>query len=260
MPELPEVRQFLAGWKEAVADREIIRIESWDTRVMPESSDSLTSVFKGQKFTQFERVGKQMFSGTSNGEWLRFHFGMTGDFAFFRAEEPVPAYARGGFFFKGGEAIAFLDPRKFGKIERIVSPQAFCAEHHWGPDALEISETDFLERLKAKKGKVKTVLMDQHILAGVGNIYADEMLFQAGIHPEANCDRLSKPRLQKLFAAMHRAMAQSITYDTPSSEIPTGFFITQRKRGGVCPQCQTNIQEIRMGGRGTFFCKKCQRK
>jgi formamidopyrimidine-DNA glycosylase len=258
MPELPEVRQFLAEWREAVEGLEIAEIVSLDARVMPEASETLTARFKGKSFTRFTRVGKQMFTGTDSGEWLRFHFGMTGDFSFFKVGEGPPAYSRGCFFFKDGSAIAFLDPRKFGKVEWVPSPEAFCALHEWGPDALEMGESDFVDRLSKKKGKAKMVLMDQHVLAGIGNIYADEMLFQAGIHPEANLVNLGPKRLKRLYAAMHRSMAQSITYDTPASEIPAGFFITQRKKGGICTQCQSEIQEMRMGGRGTYYCPKCQ--
>lgn len=257
MPELPEVRNFLAEWRAVVEGEKLLRVDVLDSIVVTNPAEELENAFLQKSFTQFVRVGKQMFTGTADGRWLRFHFGMTGHFHYAGTE---PRFSRIAFHFSNGKEMDFCDARKFGRVEIIESPEKFLRENIVGPDALEISWEEFQAILGGKKGKIKPILMDQSLLAGIGNIYADEMLFQAGIHPEALLAGLSAKRLKKLFEAMRRSMAQSITYDTPVGEIPDGFFIVQRKKDGICPICGAAIQESKIGGRGTYYCGKCQRK
>lgn len=260
MPELPEVRQFLTYWQEVVSGQIIRDIVSWDAVVVTDAEEVLVEKFRGKVFTQFERVGKNMFTGTEDGHWLYFHFGMTGDFEMFQTGDLPPRFARFGVFFENGTAIAFLDARKFGRVSIIDSPSAFLAARSIGPDAMEVTWDQFRDIFAAKKGKIKAALLDQSLIAGVGNIYADEMLFQSGIHPEALLEKVGPRRMKKLYEAMRRAMAQSITYDTPAADIPQGFFITQRNSKGICPSCGSPIREGKVGGRTTYFCSKCQRK
>lgn len=260
MPELPEVRNFLEDWRTAVQGQKLVKIEVKDTLVVPTPSEELSKAFLQKSFTQFKRVGKQMFTGTEDGHWLRFHFGMTGEFHHFTHSDAEPRFSRIEFYFAHSGAVSFADARKLGRVEMIDSPDAYLKRNQIGPDAMEVSWEDFSAIIGGKKGKIKPTLMDQGLVAGIGNIYADEMLFQAGIHPEALLADLGPKRLKKLYESMRRSMAQSITYDTPESEIPTGFFIIQRKKGGICPKCGAAVKETRIGGRGTYFCGKCQRK
>lgn len=260
MPELPEVQQFTDFWKAATENRKVQQIVAYDDLVVPDEEAIFNERFVGKVFSQHKRIGKYLLTGTDSGEWMYFHFGMTGDFAVIQTGDEPPRFTRFAVHLSDGTAVAFLCARKLGRAMLIETPDAFIAKKGLGPDAMAVTWEEFQEIFGNARGKIKPALMDQGKIAGIGNIYADEMLYQAGIHPEAVLEKIGPKRLKRLFEAMRRSLEKSITYDTPKSEIPSDFLIHNRKKKGICQQCERPLAFIKMGGRGTYFCSRCQRK
>jgi formamidopyrimidine-DNA glycosylase len=124
---------------------------------------------------------------------------------------------------------------------------------------MEISEEEFLKKLEKKRGKIKAVLMDQSVLAGIGNVYADEILFQSRIHPESSADKLKEKELKAIFKNIKPVMETAIFYQGKRKSLPDNFIIPYRKKGEACPVCGGKIEMMRIGGRATYFCPFCQR-
>jgi formamidopyrimidine-DNA glycosylase len=195
-----------------------------------------------------------------DGGVLAIHLGMTGRLLVGGERGP---YTRAVFTLDDG-AVSFDDVRQFGSVRWLERPPETL-----GPDPLEIAATDFAARLRARRGRIKSLLLDQAFLRGIGNIYADEILFRARIHPRATAVRLSEGRARVLHATMREVLGEAIERGGSSvsnyvdSEGRKGTFQllhrVYRKTGLPCPECGTPIRRIVMAQRGTHYCPRCQR-
>ena len=263
MPELPEVETYARYFAKHALHQRIVRVDVRDERILADiRKDTFVRKIKGREFTEVRRHGKHLFSRatgqpgdrvTGAGVWLHLHFGMTGDLAYYR-NEPTPRFAKIVLEFEGGGKLAFEDMRLFGLANLVDDPDAFIRECGLGPDPLDLTYAAFAKLLENRRGAVKSLLMSQQIIAGLGNLYVDEILYQTGIHPRRPVDRLRDPEKRALFTAMRRILRTAIERDLP----PRSLF-HHRETGERCPRCGGTIQRSVVFGRTTYFCGKHQR-
>ena len=192
--------------------------------------------------------------------YARLHFGMTGFLRYFKGEEKAPPHTRVLFVFEKHHRLAFDDQRQFGQIGLLKDVDEFLKKHALGPDALEIDLGKFRNILGKRRGAVKSILMNQRLIAGIGNIYADEILFRARIHPATEIARLSGDALTKLFRATHYILEKAITAKADVNQTPKSWLLPHRGKGGKCPRCGRGLRSSRIGGRTAWFCAHCQKR
>jgi formamidopyrimidine-DNA glycosylase len=256
MPELPEVETFRRYIESGSLNRPIVRTEVRNRTVLALEPEELERRTLGARFLSVRRHGKQLFLELSSGGWLTWHFGMTGDPVLFSDREP--RYPRVLFHFPDA-TLAHDDPRMLGRIGWTPSVEEFVRHKRLGPDALSISRQEFVERFSRARGAVKPALMDQHRMAGIGNIYADEVLFQCRLDPQAPAAFLSTKDLVAMHRTMRRVLRMSIERGTDFTTFPRTYLLHHRRRGAACPLCGGTVHAVTLGGRTTYFCPSCQR-
>lgn len=266
MPELPEVEYYRTYLDATSLHQRIEGVEVRALRILEGvTGEGLHSALVGRWFHSTRRHGKYLFAeiggdAGSGGEcrWLALHFGMTGRLSYFGDIGDDPKHDRLLFSFENGRFLAFVNQRKFGHVALASSPEAFAAAKGLGPDALVIGREEFVERLIGRRGSVKGALLNQKVLAGIGNIYADEMLFQAGVHPKTPVWALDGEMLEKLHAVMAEVLETAVAARRRHENLPASYLIPHRREGGVCPRDQTPLETISISGRRAYFCPKHQ--
>ena len=269
MPELPEVeirRQYL---ETSSLNQSIQHIEVEDKKLLTTDYITLVNTLTGRQFMGTRRVGKNLFVLTDDPAVIvRMHFGMTGDLEYYHSSLDRPRFARIVFEFTNGFNLGFLCPRKFERVGLVENIDAFLQQKKIGPDGLAISLVELSTRIKKKKALIKPVLLDQSIVAGLGNWIVDEVLFQAFIYPEQRADTLTEAQLSQLHQAIYLVLETAIRYEAAYRDFPSNFLIHVREWDDspyddveahkFCPRCQTRIERTVVGGRTTFFCPKEQ--
>ncbi|MDB5264096.1 MAG: DNA-formamidopyrimidine glycosylase [Adhaeribacter sp.] len=267
MPELPEVETYRRYFEETALGQTVAHLEVEDQRQLTTDFDTLQQALKGAQFTGAHRIGKHFLINLSTSKTLVLHFGMTGDLAYYRDAEDTPRFARIVFHFQNGFRLAFIDSRKFGRVGLAESIEAYRQEKRLGPDALDISLLQLQASLGKRKAPVKSLLLDQKILAGIGNWIADEVLFQAQIFPAKLANQLSSAEFKRLHAAILYVLKTAIEEEANYGNFPKTFLIHARgwddsalkpAERQVCPQHRTPLNIIKVGGRTTYFCLVCQ--
>lgn len=193
MPELPDVEIFNRYIDSTALHKRITDVTVKDDYVLKNiSSDSLKNCLHGQAINSTRRHGKYLFLKLSSSHTLLFHFGMTGFPKYFKNEEEYPDHARLLLAFENGYFLAYDSQRKLGEIRIIEDDRTFIDDLEMGPDALDkdLDLKAFLKLFEGRRGMIKPALMDQEVIAGIGNVYSDEILFQAGIHPKSKVANL----------------------------------------------------------------------
>ena len=245
MPELPEVESYARTFARHALGRAIARVRVLDERVLAVRKTELTRALVGRQFTRVRRHGKHLFAQAGD-VWLRLHFGMSGDLT-----TAVERFARVVFEFDDGSLIAFDDMRLFGVVDLVRDPDEFIRDRDLGPDPMSMTLRDFRARVAGRRGAIKPMLLSQHVVAGVGNLYADETLFRADIHPRRGVDRLRDDEVKTMFANLRRVLREAI--DGRRRMFP-------REEGERCPRCGGTIRRTVVGGRTTYFCARHQRR
>src|SRR5262249_25668812 len=248
MPELPEVETFKRYLDSTSLHQRIANVDVQDSYVLKRvSARELTRRLKGRRFEKSYRHGKHLFVRASDDPpsqrlrrtslWLRLHFGMTGSLEYLKDDEVAPKTARVIFRFANSCRLAFDDQRKFGEIELIEDVDEFLRTRALGPDALEISFSQFKAILGKHRGAVKAILLNQQLIAGIGNLYADEILFRARVHPASETARLRDTDLIRLFRATRYVLVKAIALKTDFNRLPKSWLLTRRGKTGRCPRC-----------------------
>jgi formamidopyrimidine-DNA glycosylase len=262
MPELPEVETVVRTLRPAIVGRRILNAEFRQLRILRGSATETVRALAGRKIKSIERHGKFIAIRLDKG-FLVVHLGMTGKLLV----NADPSKWTHAIFTLDDGVLHYDDQRQFGRIEYGEElPERVSA---LGPEPLEVSFEEFAKRLKARKASVKAVLLNQAVVRGVGNIYADEALFRAGIHPQRVASSLSKDRVAKLYKAMREVLAEAIESRGSSvsnyvdAEGRKGSFQqahrVYRRTGEPCVKCGSPIKRIVLVQRGTHFCSKCQK-
>src|SRR6266487_6769496 len=261
MPELPDVETFKRYLDATSLHQRISGVDVQDRYILKGvSMDELARRLKGCRFESSRRRGKHLFVRADGDLWLRLHFGMTGSLQYFKHDEQAPRHTRVLFVFANAHCLAFEDQRKFGEIGLIADVNEFLKKRALGPDALDVGLSEFKDILAKHHGAVKSILMNQKLIAGIGNIYADEILFRARIHPATQVSALKEKTVAKLFRAARDILKKAIEAKADMDRMPKSWLLPHRHKGGKCPRCGRKLRSATIGGRTAWFCAQCQKR
>jgi formamidopyrimidine-DNA glycosylase len=261
MPELPDVETFKRYLDATSLHQRISGVDVESVYVLKGvSARELARRLKERCFECSRRHGKHLFVRAGGDIWLRLHFGMTGSLRYFQRNGQAPSHTRVVFVFANNHRLAFDDQRKFGQIGLLKDVDEFLKKRALGPDALDIDLGDFRKILGKRRGAVKSILMNQQLIAGIGNIYADEILFRARMHPSTEMSRLGDKALSRLFRATHYILERAIAGKADVNRMPKSWLLPHRGKGGKCPRCGSELKSAKIGGRTAWFCAHCQKR
>jgi formamidopyrimidine-DNA glycosylase len=272
MPELPEVETTRRGIAPHVHGRRVARIDVYDSRLRWPVPADLDARTRGATIERIDRRSKYLLFRLG-ATTLIVHLGMTGTLRVFApGTAPSPAkHDHVDIVLDDGTLLRFRDPRRFGAMLFARDDLSHPLLDALGPEPFDVAfDADHLWRAtRNRRAPVKLVLMDNHVVCGVGNIYANEALFRAGIRPSVRANRLSKPRLARLVDAVRDVLTAAIAKggstlrDYVGSDGSAGYFqleyFVYGRTGDACRVCGTSIRESRLGARSSFYCPRCQR-
>ncbi len=273
MPELPEVesiRRYLsASGIEGIA---IERVEvGWADSIAAPFGDveAFANAISGKSIDRFGRRGKYLLTpligGSSDDLNMVMHMGMTGSLHVRAPDDDAVRYRRAALFLEDGRRIELNDSRRWARLWAVT--EASMAFPRLAPDPWDMSSGEFVERLRIKRSRIKPTLLDQSIIAGVGNIYADEALHRTGISPLRRCNRISVQRLRTLHSAILSVLEHAIEFISshPSPDgspyVVDAYDERMRISRGTeskCPECGTSITSMSIAGRTAYYCRDCQ--
>lgn len=257
VPELPEVEMARDIVHRHLLNSKVLQVEVLDLRMLKGiAPEALGRKLRDRQVTGTERRGKNLLVFFEVGA-LFIHLGMSGSISFSEDAEKHSSHERLRIVVDRGVMI-LDDPRRFGRFGWVRSMDQLISENGLGPDALTVPDDVFVSRLKGRRGSIKPLLLDQSVVAGVGNLYADEALFQERLHPSTRVDSLSEKELAVLGKRVREVLEASISVRTDFSDLPEGFLLRDRREGAQCPRCRTELVAIRVGGRTTILCPECQ--
>ncbi len=290
MPELPEVETIRIGLSKLLPGKTVKAVDFDWQKSFPNAKHDVENFLIGSKITDVKRRAKVLIIDLDSGYSLIIHLKMTGQLVFrsnddkerFGAGHPtsslidnLPDKSTHVTLDLGDSKLFFNDQRKFGWVRLVPTLEILQIDFFKkvGPEPLadDFKPKDFIDRLyRRKKSKIKPVLLDQAVIAGVGNIYADESLFAAGIHPESVIKDIKKSKLEILFKELQSVLRLSIEKGGSTdknyvdAEGKKGSYLTFakvfRREGSPCQACGTTIEKIRVAGRGTHICPSCQKR
>ncbi len=272
MPELPEVETVARGLKQTIGGLTIARVTLRKTASVHPNPGQFASLLKGAAVNDVTRRGKNILIHLSTGYTLWVHLKMTGHFNFLSIETPTTKHDHVVFHFRGqSNTLRFNDYRRFGRLRLYptasVMQQKGLAE--LGPEPLEISADEFAQRLHSTRRMIKPALLDQTFLAGVGNIYADESLYFARLHPRRSTASVSVAKAKELHRHIQAILRRAIRLMGTSVDTFIGlngesgryqkYLRVYGREGEMCDRCGTTIVRITLGSRSAHFCPRCQR-
>ncbi len=264
MPELPEVETIVRKYSKLLSGQKIAAFESrWPRQVSPDYN-AVKTALPGLQINNLSRRAKFIVMHLSNNSWLLVHLRMSGRFEWLKPGESEPAHVRALWTFESGEQLLFCDARKFGRI--IYTSDFAAATAGIGIEPLERSFTAARlgDILHSHSRTIKTMLLDQSLIAGLGNIYTDESLHMAGIHPARRSDGISDEEVLRLHGAIKTVLKEAIRHNGTSFDwiYPDGHMQDNLKvygrKGEPCRSCGGIIERTVTGQRGTHFCPRCQ--
>jgi len=271
MPELPEVEYVARQLRETLPGHRIIDVETrWERSIQGMTPEELRAEVSGRVVAQVGRRAKYLLLTLDDGRLLIIHRRMSGNLLLWAPGEPEPPYARVIFTLDDGRRLVYTDPRKFGRVALAspdVLPPVFAA---LGPEPLEDSFTPaaLAARLAGRTRAIKATLLDQSVVAGLGNIYADEALFRAGIHPLRPAASLTQTEMARLHVGIQGALTTGIAHGGTTfgrhrdiyneAGVNLEHVEVYRRAGQPCLRCGAPIERIVVAQRSTHFCPHCQ--
>ena len=258
MPELPEV-EMARRYLEATSLYQLIKTAKVkDARILcGVSAQCLERSLQGLQFSLAFRHGKRLFLRLRDDLWLSLHLGLTGKLVYLESSDEEPRHTRLLVSFQNGCRLAFDDPRIFGEVGLTSSPQSFLEARKIGPDAMQLDQDGFLGIMSGRKGMIKGVLLNQSLVAGLGNLYADEALFHAGICPKSR--RLDKIQLEALFSSIQEVLKTALSTGADLGNLPDSYLLPHRHPGGTCPRDGSALKHEKIIGRTSYYCPKHQK-
>ena len=273
MPELPEVETVVRGLRRVLPGRGIAEVRLGKTDFIDDPA-ALERDLPGCRISDVQRRGKYIVLPLErdpqgkNSPLLIVHLGMTGRLAVQAAAAPAAAHTHAYFTLDDGRELRYIDPRRFGRIALFSGAQFAAAFARLGAEPLEVSEADFRRLLAGRRAMIKALLLDQHFLRGIGNIYADESLWRAKLHPARLGARLSFADAHRLLEAIRHVLraairlgGSSISDFVDANGLPGEFQLRHRvydREGKGCFRCGAAIRRIIVAGRSSYFCPRCQ--
>ncbi len=277
MPELPEVETIRRDLEREVVGRKVRDVDVRNMRVVRRHPNKrhFADKLEGAKIAGIERRGKYLLFDIGEGNRLVVHLGMSGQLLRAATKDPVPKHTHVIITFTQGGQLRYVDPRTFGELfvtaaDQVTAEVPELGELGFDPIEDVMSWNEFGERLMARTVKLKTLLMDQKFIAGLGNIYTDEILWAAGLRHDRSSDSLSAQEVRRLYRALVETLHDAIKHrgsslaDEQYRDVfgETGDYQDQHKvyarEGEPCRRCRNPIAREKFGGRSTFFCPSCQ--
>ena len=272
MPELPEVEHVVRALSPVVSGRRILAAELNLKRIAPGiSRRRFNHQLQNALITGVGRRGKYILFNLESGHVLTTHLRMTGKFVSLSVDESLPPYAHVIFYLDDDRRLVFCDMRQFGRMRIFTKPPKELQSLAPEPLTDDFTEEYFIKTLSRSRRPLKLLLLDQTRVLGLGNIYAVEALFLAGVNPMKPANKLSKPRARKLYQAIRDVLQEAI--DAGSTlridladgngsyfETPERFWRVYEREGEPCVKCGTKIRRVVQGGRSTYYCPHCQKR
>jgi len=258
MPELPDVEVFRRYLESTALHQEITGVELESARLLRNvTGPQLEKGLRGRSLAHGHRHGKHLLAELDRGGYLLLHFGMTGELAYYKGADD-PDYSQLILRFANNYSLAYVCKRMLGRIGLVKDKDAYVAQQGLGPDAMQLGEGEFRDIINGGRGSIKSTLMNQNRISGLGNIYTDEVLHDAGIRPERTCSDLSDTEIAHLFTSVSSVLQTAIDARARPDEMPSGFLLPNREEGAQCPSCGGTIEKTTISGRSTYFCPSCQ--
>jgi formamidopyrimidine-DNA glycosylase len=252
MPSLPELETYKRRFGEFIG-RPITKVEPLDFRVVRATREALDGLLVGHALTQIDRYGKWLIFRTGAPEQLLIHLGLKGQFTI----NEHPKHGSLALTFDDADRLVLSDERHLAKVY-VRDFAALKAEKTLGPDLLVLDEPSFISSLSRRRKGVREVLMDQHIVAGIGGKYADEVLWQAKLHPNTKLDTLAPGDLSRLYRLTRSIHETAIKLDGDPERFPDDWLIPHRKTDKLCPLGHGPLTERSLGGSESQYCSTCQ--
>jgi formamidopyrimidine-DNA glycosylase len=261
MPELPDIEANAGELRQHALGRAIARVALHDPeRLRGSSPADLEAALAGYAIDAVERHGKILFLRLSCGWKLAVHYGMTGHLTLLDDGTQEPAHCRLHILFQDGGGLAFTDLRRLGWVELTDDPAHYLRSQDVGPDVLALDAETFARRVGGKRSQLKTALMDQSVVAGLGNVWSDEVLFQAGLRPDTKAHALKPEVLRTLHATIRRVLPAAAEQGPDAESLPASYLTPQRGRDQpTCPACGGALETPKIAGRTAYLCPTCQR-
>jgi formamidopyrimidine-DNA glycosylase len=282
MPELPEVETLVRGLRQTIVGRRILSVRLGKTDFIDDPG-ALEQHRPGRRIDAVERYGKFMLlrlseafgsgvnlpgNGDAAAAALLVHLGMTGRLAPFAAAQPCAKHTHVVLLLDDGRELRYTDPRRFGRVAYLAAAPLAKELTTFGADPLEVSAADFAARIRQRRARIKALLLDQSVLRGVGNIYADESLWRAKIHPARLGALIRSEQVETLRKALQDVLRKAITLrgssisDFLDANGEPGEYQRHHRaygrEGKRCYRCGTLIRRMIVAGRSSYFCPKCQ--
>jgi len=265
MPELPEVETVARQLRQKVLEKKVVNIEVFDPKVVDTRLQQLAPF----KFKKIQRRGKSIIASLDNNQYLIIHFGMTGHFYYvpkLPSSDTHNEYMVAVFHFADKSILTHNSIRRFGRIQLATKTDVEEYVSKLGPEPLEMTSQEFILSLqKTPSAVIKSKLLDQDCIAGIGNIYAQEALYRAGILPSKKINQISQQQLEQLYGKLQDVLRESIknngttvsnfTHLAGKGEFQNLLTVYQKDR---CPK-NHSIRKVQIGGRSTYYCKDCQK-
>jgi len=279
MPELPEVETVVRGLRLSLPGRAIVDVRFGKTDFVDDPAE-IAERLPGTRIANVTRLGKFICIGLEAGApsaaltappsllYFIIHLGMTGQLTVIRSCESVAPHTHGFFVLDDGRELRYTDIRRFGRM--LLVPESGLADFNerLGKEPLEISAEEFCRYFGSRRARVKALLLDQRVLRGIGNIYADESLFRARLHPARIAENLTKKQLLALHRTVRQVLEEAIRFrgssvsDYVDSEGNRGKFQLRhrvyQRDGKPCFHCKAKIRRVIVAGRSSHFCPRCQ--
>lgn len=273
MPELPEVEIIARGLQKRIAGDVIESVWIGDkSNLLKSPADEIVRTLENAKIERVRRIGKHIVVDLSEAgketipraQWI-VHLGMTGRLLVCQPDVEHAKHTHLIATLRSGRELRFVDPRRFGKLQ-VMSADEFRAA---GTEPIGADREHFAERFRGRKTPIKSALLNQRLLSGIGNIYADESLFRSGIRPRRRAASLTRSELMRLYDAIQQVLAEAIAAggssvsDYVDSAGEAGFFQLQHRvygrEGEPCLVCKSKVKRVVIAGRSSHYCPKCQK-
>lgn len=265
MPELPDVEIFRKRFARAAKGRTLDKVEIFEKRMLRGTTPSeLIHALAGRQVVDTMRHGKHLLTRLDSGTIIELHFGMSGTLEIVPKENGLPKYTVMSLTLDNGGKVAITSQRKLGYIALARSIEEVIRSRELGPDALDpaLDGNALRERLGSARGTLKSALMDQSKLAGIGNVYSDEILFRAHLHPKLRIGDLKPQDFDRLLDAIRSVLREAIKLEIPAEgaegRAPDDWLLAHRGEGGRCPRCGGRLGTLKVSGRTAYYCPSCQ--
>lgn len=268
MPELPEVETIVRGLQKQIVGKKIIGVRVLLPKIVRGGERDFTTLVSGTTIQKVWRRGKMIVFDLSAERSILIHLKLTGQVVYISADAPIVKHTHIILELSDGQQLRYLDLRQFGYL-CLTDASMIAGLTPSGAEALEISGDEFNRMMQSRKARIKPLLLNQSFLAGIGNIYADEILHRAKIHPLQHTSTLNKAQITKLYQAMQEVLRQAIEQrgssisDYVDSSGQKGnyqrYHQVYQRQGQPCFTCQERISRIKIGGRSSHFCPYCQK-